>query len=56
MRPGELGTKLDATQSLDRLAMGLLGGLAFTEQRPRTREDAQPPIVLADTCRLGEPL
>src|ERR1700744_5489250 len=56
MRPGELGTGLDAAESLDRLAIVPLRGLAFREQRPRTREDAQPPIVLADVSRLGQPL
>ena len=56
VRPRELGTKPGAAQSIDRLAIGALGVLALTEQRPRAREDAQPPIAVADARRLGQSL
>ena len=56
LRTRELGTKLGATQPNDRFAIGALGVLARSEQRPRAREHAQPPIAVADARRLGQPL
>src|SRR5918994_1079311 len=41
-RAGELGTQPRSTQSIDRFGVGLLGRLAFAEQRPRTPRSPAP--------------
>jgi hypothetical protein len=56
MGASELDAHMGAAESLDRLEIEALGGIALVQQRSRARLDPQRPVGAAGACHRGEPL